>query len=113
MDYQTPYKNIVPPMTDEEYSELRDDIDRNGILIPVILDDSGNVIDGHHRIRIAEELQITRFPIEIRPGLSNEEKQDMAWNLNAHRRQMSKETRREYAHALRERGLSYREIGTR
>ena len=42
-------------LTDEEYAELREDIRERGVLQPVVVDDEGNILDGHNRVRIARE----------------------------------------------------------
>jgi len=44
----TPYQ-LLPPLSEEEYQSLRADIAEHGVLIPVELDEFGNVLDGHHR----------------------------------------------------------------
>lgn len=37
---------------------LRASIERFGVLVPVVKDQHGNVLDGHHRARIADQLGV-------------------------------------------------------
>ena len=53
---------VMPPLTENEYSELKSDIEQRGVMVPVEYDDQGNVLDGHHRIRACMELGITAWP---------------------------------------------------
>lgn len=111
--FTLPYADLLPPLSDTEYADLKADIEQRGVVVPILVDEHRNVIDGQHRLRIAHELGLTDFPVEIRPGLSVEERERLAWDLNAHRRHMTKEQRRELALKLRKEGKSYREIGER
>lgn len=43
-----PYQ-IMPDLTPEEYEALKADIQANGVLIPVEVDEEGNILDGYHR----------------------------------------------------------------
>lgn len=95
VEYQTPYADLLPPLTTEEYEELRTDIIQRGIIVPVVLDELGNVIDGQHRLKIAAELGLLDIPFEIRPGMVNSEKEALAWDLNAHRRHLSQAQKRD------------------
>ena len=47
---------LIPDLTDEEYLALKADIEKRGILIPVEIDKEGNILDGHHRAEICNEL---------------------------------------------------------
>ncbi len=113
VEYKTPYADLLPPLSTDEYEELRTDIIQRGIIVPVVLDELGNVIDGQHRLKIAAELGLLDIPFEIRPGMTDGEKESLAWDLNAHRRQMTTEQRQAYVLAMRQKGMSYRAIGDR
>jgi ParB-like chromosome segregation protein Spo0J len=84
----------MPPLTTEEYVALRDDIAARGVLVPVIVDQHGRLIDGHHRRRAVQELGVT-CPTEVRAVSSDHEAIDLAVTLNATRRHLSREQRRE------------------
>jgi len=49
---------LFPHLTPDEYAALRADIEARGILIPVEVDQHGEVLDGFHRLEIAHELGI-------------------------------------------------------
>ncbi len=52
-----PLAEIVPAMTDAEYEQLRDDIAENGLHEPITLYEE-KILDGRHRARACEELEI-------------------------------------------------------
>lgn len=52
-----PYR-IFSPATDEERDRLRASIEANGLQSPVVMDDAENIIDGHERRDICEELGV-------------------------------------------------------
>lgn len=83
-DYQ-----VMPPLTADEYAELKEDIQRRGVMVPIEFDEDGNVLDGHHRLRICAELGITEYPKVIRAGLTEEQKRTHARKLNMARRHLS------------------------
>lgn len=83
-DYQ-----VMPPLSAEEYAELKEDIQRRGVMVPIEFDEHGNVLDGHHRLKICEELGITEYPKVIRAGLTEEQKRTHARKLNMARRHLS------------------------
>lgn len=88
------YYQTMPPLTSVEYAELKESIRRDGINVPVIIDEDGNVIDGHHRVMIAQELGI-KYPKHMVYGLSEDQKLDMSVSLNVDRRQLTREQKRQ------------------
>lgn len=52
-------KKLLPEMTAEEYIALKEDIETNGQLSPVIVNQDGVILDGHHRRQILNELGIS------------------------------------------------------
>lgn len=57
-------------MNPEYYKKLRTDISENGIQEPIVLqyyfkDNAINLKDGHHRLKIANELGINKIPVKI------------------------------------------------
>lgn len=85
---------VMPELNSEEYLELKADIEARGVMVPIELDENGNVLDGHHRIKICQELGITDFPRVIRAGMTEAEKRLHARKLNMARRHLSQEQRR-------------------
>lgn len=86
---------IFPDLTNEEYSELKTDIAERGVQIPIELDDEGNILDGHHRVKICKELGITDYPTVTRYGLSEKEKLLHVRKLNIARRHLNREQKRQ------------------
>lgn len=82
-----PYQ-ILPPLTADEYAALKADIACRGVLVPIELDELGNVLDGHHRQRAARELGLAEVPTLVRTGLSEEAKREHALRLNLLRRRL-------------------------
>jgi len=103
------YHAAVRPLTDDEYALLKEDIAKRGIISPIIKDAAGNIIDGFHRNKIAEELGLTDIPIKQVDG-TEAELQAMAIALNVARRQLDAEDRRELVTQLRAQGQSTRQI---
>ncbi|MGI8594682.1 MAG: ParB N-terminal domain-containing protein, partial [Solirubrobacteraceae bacterium] len=48
---------LIPPMSEQEFVELRDDISENGLQTPITLYE-GQILDGRHRARACAELGI-------------------------------------------------------
>lgn len=84
---------VMPPLSPDEYQELHDDIKANGVLVPIVEDEDGVIIDGHHRSKIASELGVP-CPVEIVERKSESEKRGMAFTLNLKRRHLNREQRR-------------------
>jgi ParB-like chromosome segregation protein Spo0J len=91
---------VMPPLSGEEYQALKEDIAERGVMLPVVLDGEGNVIDGHHRMRALEELSgegrdvadpitITRSDLQ-----TDQDKRDEAWRLNMQRRHLNQAQKR-------------------
>jgi ParB-like chromosome segregation protein Spo0J len=108
-----PYQ-VLPPLTEDEYAALKADIAANGVLIPIVVDQHGVIIDGHHRARIAEGLGIP-YKRQVQMFASDEERHDAALGLNLKRRHLSREQMRELIAAECERtpDASDREIARR
>ena len=107
----TPYQ-LLPPLTAEERAALIESIGTFGILQPIIVDEAGNVIDGHHRAEIAAELGVDCPRVTV-PGLAEDQKLEQALMLNMARRHLDAEQKQALARDLRSRGLSLRWISER
>jgi ParB-like chromosome segregation protein Spo0J len=92
---------VMPPLSDEEFKALMDDIAENGVQVPVVVDDAGFIIDGFHRVRAWEQMKVFHhdlppYKTEIASDATTEaEKRDLAWRLNMKRRHLSPEQKRE------------------
>lgn len=85
---------VMPPLSGDEYEELKADIKARGVLVPVEYDEHGNVLDGHHRVRACEELGIAEWPRVVRLGLSEAGKLTHARQLNLARRHLDRTQKR-------------------
>lgn len=52
------YEAMMPPLSESEYQALRESISENGLYHPVIVNEDGIVLDGHHRLKACKELGI-------------------------------------------------------
>jgi DNA-binding CsgD family transcriptional regulator len=104
-----PRYQLFPPLSVDERSALRQDIAARGVLIPVEVDDEGIVMDGHHRVEIADELGI-EYPVVVRSGMTEAEKLEHIFALNYARRSLSKDDRQTVIAVCRKRGMSLRAI---
>jgi ParB-like chromosome segregation protein Spo0J len=85
---------LLPPLTDREYAELVADIREHGVVVPVVEDEAGNVLDGYHRLRAVAELRaegvaVPDPPVVVRSGLTEAQKVAVALGLNLHRRHLT------------------------
>lgn len=86
---ETPYQ-LLPELPTWEYEALKDSIRRLGVLMPVVKDEHGVTIDGHHRERACAELGIANFATMTLVGLTEAEKRDHALLLNLVRRKLNR-----------------------
>lgn len=108
-----PYQ-LLPSLDPDAYLALKRDIEAHGIQVPVEVDEEGNVLDGHHRIRIAQELGLPdeAIPKVVRAGLTEEQKLEHVLRLNLLRRHLTREQKQALALELRQRGWSTRRIAS-
>ena len=55
------FKNCLPELSRDEYTELEKDIVKNGVLSPIVIWD-GTIVDGHNRYAICQAHHITNIP---------------------------------------------------
>lgn len=94
-EFAFPYSDLFRPLTDSEYEDLKADIQKRGVIVPIIVNESNEVLDGQHRLKIAHELGIPHgsIPFQVRAGLSENAQAELAYVLNLHRRHFTKEER--------------------
>ena len=88
---------------------LRASIVRFGVIIPVVKDQHGRILDGNQRARIAGELGVTFDEIIVKVA-DEDEAREYARTLNEDRRHLTPDQRREVVGALRSEGHSLRAI---
>jgi ParB-like chromosome segregation protein Spo0J len=99
MSQDRPFQ-VTPPLSEDELAALRASIESRGVVVPVVVDQHGRVLEGHHRKDIADDLEID-YPTVVRHVDNNEEAMDIAIELNAARRHLTQSQMR---------GLIYDEI---
>ena len=107
-----PYQ-VMPPLADAEYEALKASIAAGyDPARPIVVDENGAVLDGHHRQQVCAELGITP-PVVTLPGLTEDQKHDYAMRANLACRHLTQLQKRELIAAELERdpGRSDREIG--
>ncbi len=85
-----PKYQFFPDLPPDKFEALKADIALHGIQYAVIQDEIGNTLDGHQRERAAKELGITKYPITVMSGLTEEEKRHLALSLNVKRRHLTR-----------------------
>ncbi len=52
------YEKLVFPLKPDEYNSLKKSIKEDGLWLPIIVNLEGEILDGHHRYKICNELEI-------------------------------------------------------
>jgi site-specific DNA-methyltransferase (adenine-specific) len=107
----------MPDLTEDEYAALKADIAAQGVLVPVVFDaDTGEVIEGHHRLRAwtelrAEGVKVPDYPKQVVRFRDDDERLGFVVAANLFRRHLTREQRAELVARLRSEGWSLRRIG--
>ena len=83
--------NLLPDLTTWEYGALKESIRRWKVILPVVKDENGDIIDGYQRVRACDELGIADYPVLTLAGLSEDAKRDHALVLNLVRRRLNQQ----------------------
>lgn len=91
---------FFPDLSDDEFAGLKKSIAENGMGYPVIEDENGNILDGHHRVRAWNELvregkAAGKFLTVVREGLTEADKISLVLSLNFDRRHLTSAQKRE------------------
>lgn len=78
---------LLDQLRPEELVALESDIKKRGVLVPVELDEEGNILDGHHRAEIADRLGIP-YETLVRRFDSEEAKREHVVMINLARRHL-------------------------
>lgn len=84
MKLKTPYKDLLPCLSTVERETLRADIEANGIYHPILVDEDGNILDGHNRYEIDPDA-----PVRVVSGLTESEKRAFVMRMGLNRRNLS------------------------
>lgn len=96
-------RQIMPELEREIAAALRESILRFGVIVPIAVDQHGDIIDGHNRWEIANELGVP-CPSMTHHCADEKEARELAESLNMDRRQMDRAARQQIAKSLRESG---------
>jgi ParB-like chromosome segregation protein Spo0J len=93
------YLNIIPPLSEAGFALLKQSIKDKGLLIPIIVNKDGIVLDGNHRFRACKELGIPlQFQTkELKDSLDEKE---LVIELHLRRRQLNEYQRVELGYSL-------------
>lgn len=82
---------VMPDLTAEEYAALKADIKANGIQVPIIKDQHGDIVDGYHRQRVADELGVDTSGVTVVHEFKNDvEAREYAFKINLVRRHLTR-----------------------
>ena len=84
------YRDAVPPLDAADRKNLRDSIRQHGIREPLIVDADDWLLDGHHRLAVAQELNLDQIPVlKISRPLPLADGVTYAIEANLHRRHLT------------------------
>lgn len=73
--FHSEYEKLIPKLKFEEYKELKRSIELHGLYHPIIINNDGFILDGHHRFSVCTELGIMpKFEVKT---LENQYKEKM------------------------------------
>jgi len=112
---KTPFASLLPPLAGLEFDALKASIKREGVRDPIVVDEDGNILDGHHRYRIKPDA-----PRKVLKGLSEGQKAAFVLGSNLQRRNLSvdqkaelRKRQQEVAAVLKGEGTTQEEIAAR
>lgn len=82
------YESLVSPMSKESYNALVSSIRANGQYEPITVNENGIILDGHHRFRACNQLQIKPV-FEVKKFVDPLSKRLFRIDINLHRHQLT------------------------
>lgn len=101
---------LFSELKQDEYARLKESIRQYGVLVPIEYDESGNVLDGHHRLKACLELDKKEFLSIVRTGMTEQEKRNHVRTLNMVRRHLSVGEMESHWIEMRLDGMTYQAI---
>jgi hypothetical protein len=83
------YASLVPELTKEEYESLKESIKQNGIWVPLIVNQDGVLLDGHHRYKACKELGIVEPHYIVKEVNNKYDEEFFIIDCNLKRRQLN------------------------
>ena len=91
------YRSLTPRPMEDDSKGLKENIQQNGIAIPIIINTNRVILDGYVRFDISRELCIKELPV-IRKGFDSELKEmKFIIDVNRHRRHLNNAQKAEMA----------------
>jgi ParB-like chromosome segregation protein Spo0J len=90
---------LFPALPSDVAAALRASIRRFGVIVPVVVDQHGAFLDGHHRAAIADELGVS-YERQVHRCADDDERRAIARTLNADRRHLTADQRKEIVAVL-------------
>jgi ParB-like chromosome segregation protein Spo0J len=82
------YARLVPPLTEKEYQGLKLSIEVDGQHYPIVVNEQGILLDGHHRYRACKELKIEP-EIELKSSSTKLKEMEFVVDSNLKRRHLN------------------------
>lgn len=78
---------IMPDMQPAEYASFKSSVAKHGVITPVRVDENGEILDGHQRVRAwnelrAEGVDLPEYPVIVHSGMTEGQKADLISGLN-------------------------------
>lgn len=87
--------DLLPDLSVEEYETLKASIADDGVLVPIVMDQHHEIVDGKARRRACDELGITNYPTITNHVESETERLQLRLQLNCNRRHLTREQKRD------------------
>lgn len=100
---------LFPALDPAVEAALQASIERFGVLVPIVVDQHDNLLDGHHRRRIAAQVGVD-CPAHVVHVRDEQHAAEVAATINLDRRHLDPGARRQMVADLRARGFSLRAI---
>jgi len=93
------YAKLIYPLSNLEYEALKNSIKEDGLHYPIIVNEKGEILDGHHRYKICKDLDIP-IKYEIKYFDDAIEEKKFVIDINLKRRQLNDFQKAELAYKL-------------
>jgi hypothetical protein len=90
IQYNQEYEEMMPELSEEIYDALYNDIQKNGIITPISVNNEYIVLDGHQRCDIATDLEIPEIDAVVMEFESEYDEKMYVINANLNRRHLTK-----------------------
>jgi ParB-like chromosome segregation protein Spo0J len=69
-DQRPPYQ-VFPDLAPDEFETVKTDIAARGVQVAIEMTPEGEILDGHQRLRVCQELGIRNYPRRVVGGLDD------------------------------------------